>query len=322
MHSAPNDAASDRLIEEAVDLIMLMQDQSGDPEISERIRLWRTTSGQHDAVWRKVAGIYDASGLLLEARQRNERRESLFPTRRNFLIGGLAFTGAGIWGYDVVPDLWLSMQADHITRKGQLQEISLPGGAHTTLGPNSAITLRSHDLRSELELLSGMAFVDHTRDWSAEVSLVARDVNFEVERAKLDLSLDSGSIYLSVAEGRVTLSPVKDRSRTIATLGAGQWLSYEPRHREIEFGARAVDEIANWRDGQLIARNDPVGVLIDRISRWYTGRVIQADPRMNATRISGIFDLSDPISALSAVVRPAGGHLRTLPGGLVLISPV
>lgn len=312
----------DGLIEEAVDLIMLMQDRSGDPHVLESIRLWRGASAQHEEAWRRVAHIHDASGLLLEARQRDERRESLLPSRRNFLFGGLALTGAGIWGYEAVPDLLLRMQADYTTPKGQMQQLALPGGARATLGPDSALALRSGGQQQRLELLSGMAFVDYAGPRSDGLRISAAGVDLTTEEAKLDLSLDAGSVYLQVASGRVLLSRSGVTSGTVATLGAGQWLAYDPRSGGLERGQRAVDEIAHWRDRQLIAHHDPVGVLINRIDRWHTGRIIQVNPGMNAIRISGFFDLTDPVTALSAVVRSAGGHLRELPGGLVVISSV
>lgn len=59
---------------------------------------------------------------------------------------------------------------------------------------------------------------------------------------------------------------------------------------------------------------------MSRIARWQPGRVVLAARSLADQRISGLFDLSNPIMALEAVVHPYGGKVRQISPYLTVIS--
>ena len=105
-------------------------------------------------------------------------------------------------------------------------------------------------------------------------------------------------------------------------LGAGQWVSLDAASGRIERGVRERVQIASWRDKLIVAERESISALVARIGRWVPGRVVIADQSVGAKRVSGVFDLSDPVGALEAVVHPAGARLRRISSILTVISPI
>jgi transmembrane sensor len=90
----------------------------------------------------------------------------------------------------------------------------------------------------------------------------------------------------------------------------------------VDRGKREPGQVGMWRDRLLIADRETVTALVARIGRWIPGRIITADPYIGQQRVSGIFDLSNPLRALEAVVHPAGGRVRQISSFVTVISPV
>jgi len=72
----------------------------------------------------------------------------------------------------------------------------------------------------------------------------------------------------------------------------------------------------------IVAEKESVSALVAKISRWQPGSVVIADPYLGSRVVSGVFDLSDPLRAIDAVVRPFGAKVRKIAPFMTVISPV
>ncbi|WP_315855064.1 hypothetical protein [Chenggangzhangella methanolivorans] len=70
-----------------------------------------------------------------------------------------------------------------------------------------------------------------------------------------------------------------------------------------------------------MAERETISALVARIGR-VPGRIVIADPFVGSQRVSGIYDLQDPIRALQAVVHPAGAQVREISPLLTVVSPL
>ena len=90
----------------------------------------------------------------------------------------------------------------------------------------------------------------------------------------------------------------------------------------MERGKRDASQIAAWRDGMIVAERETVSAVVAKIARWHRGRIMIAGPNFGSRRISGVFDLHDPVAALEAVVHPHGGKVRQISPWLTVVSPI
>lgn len=319
-----NDVApdQDRLLDEAIDLLIRYQNDPENPVANEMIRAWRARGAQHEQVWARVSKVHGASGRILTEERRRERRQSLGLTRRNLMIGGFTAVGAGLAAYVVGPQIVLQARADYRTAKGEKRNIALPDGSVAVLGPESAIALDYRDDSRTIDLLTGMSFFEVASDARRPFRVLSGSLSATALGTAFDVSNDDSILTVSVDHGLVDVRLNNSALAGGEKLGEGQWITFDPSSGGIDRGKRESGQIASWRDNLIIAEREAVSALVARIGRWMPGRVVMADPYIGRQRVSGVFDLNDPLRALQAVVHPAGGRVRQLSSLVTVISPL
>jgi transmembrane sensor len=315
-------ADQERLLNEAIDLIIRQQNDPDNPVSEELIRAWRGRSRQHEEIWVRVSRVHGASGTILTEQRRIERSESLGLTRRNFMAGGLTILGLGSAAYSFLPGMLIEARADHKTEIGEIRRITLPEGSIATLGPESAIAVNFGTERREIELLAGMCFFEVDRDVNRPFLVACRDLRATALGTAFDVSNDNDKITVAVEHGLVDVQAPNALLQTGVKLEDGQWLTMAADSGRIDRGQKENGQIAVWRDNLIIADEETVDALVSRIGRWLPGRIVMADPSVGSQRVSGIFDLTDPLRTLEAVVHPTGSRVRQVTSYVTIISPL
>lgn len=310
----------DRLLDEAIDLIIRLQNDPENPVTLEMIAGWRARSDEHERIWDKVAGAHGMSGKIVTDQVKAEHKAKSKVTRRKFMIGAATGLGAVGAGTVLLPEAILSARADYMTAKGEIRRVELADGSKATLGPESALAVDYQQERRGLELLRGMCFFEVEEDLQRPFVVEAGRIAATVLGTDFDMSLDADFVSVSVAEGHVRTQapggPWADGQLT-----RGDWARFDPSRRMTFGGRREPGQIAAWRVALLVADREPISALVARISRWCPGRIVVADPFIGEQEVSGLFDLREPYRALEAVVHPAGGRVYRISSYLTVIAP-
>lgn len=310
----------DRLFEEAADLMIRLQNDPANPVSREMVRRWRARGPAYEKAWLEVSEIYGIAGRVLAPGYQAETRFRRGLTRRNLLAGGIIGAGALAGGYLALPGLILRAQADHLTGTAEIRRITLPDGGAATLGPDSAIALHYDSSQRTVTLLAGMAFFEVAKDPSRPFRAAASEMVATARGTAFDLGNDAGLISVSVEHGLVEIDVPGPSLVDGNRLAPGQWATFDERMRLATRGSRDIRQIGTWRSGQILVENEPIRAVVARIARWQPGRVLIADAGFGANRISGVFDPSNPLRALEAVVHPLGGRVRSIGPYLTVIS--
>ncbi len=311
-----------RLLDEAIDLIIRQQNDPDNPVSEELIRAWRGRSRQHEDIWARVARVHGASGTILNEQRRIERSRNLGIARRNFMLGGLGILGLGTAAYSFAPGMLTEARADHVTDKGEIRRINLPDGSIATLGPDSAIAVNFDSARREIELLTGMCFLEVAKGLNRPLSAVCAHLRATTLGSTFDISNDRDSVTVAVDNGLVDVQASNPLVQASVQLEQGQWLTMNTDSGRIDRGRMESGQVAAWRDNLIIADRETVNALVTRIGRWLPGRIVIADPSVGTQRVSGIFDLTDPLRTLEAVVHPTGARVRQVTSFVTIISPL
>lgn len=304
----------DKLFAEAFDLIIRHQTDPADPLVRDQIRRWRGCDPSHEAVWAEAMAIHVMAGRVVQAR-RGESKAPAGISRRSLIFGGGAVLAAWGVGALVGPGILLRAQADHMTATAELRRVSLPDGSLAALGPDSAIRSHFSPHSRRVELLSGMAFFDVAPD-AGRPFLAVVDALEVTASGAFDLGWNAGFLSVALERGRADVTSAAGNG----TLSAGEWLTLDRESGDVERGWREPGQIAAWRDGVLMVDREPVSSVVARIARWQPGRVAIVTPSLGRQRVSGVYNLTSPESALKAVVQPYGGMVRRLSSWLTIIS--
>ncbi len=309
------------LFREAADLARRLQNDPANPVSLEMVRAWAARSPGHAAAWARVAQIHGMTGKVLgDQRKAGDAQGGL--TRRTLIGGGVIGLGAAVAGTWLGPEAIRRAGADQATSTAEIRRIALADGSVITLGPDSTLAIHFSEDRREITLLDGMAFFEVARDPARPFCVLTGSVSATAIGTAFDVSSDGGYVTISVDQGIVEVRGPNAALVPGERLNVGDWMTLDPSAHKLARGVRDASQIAAWRDGMVIADGETVSALVARIARWQPGRVVIADPFLGSRVVSGVFDLSDPIRALEAVVRPFGAKVRRIGPFATVIFPV
>lgn len=305
---------------EAMALLLRWQAAPRDAEARAEIMRFCEQSDEHRAVWESVKRLYRLTGEATGAPAKEEARQRSKKLTRRAVLGGIgAFTlgGAALEG----PHLWQRWQADITSETGVIGRHVLSDGTKLTLGPDSAIQVAYSPTARNVTLLDGMALFDvaddpqrpfeaRTGEYTARTD---GSTSFEVRR-------NSGRNLIAVGSGSVYVA--KTDSPAPSELSAGDWMAAGPANADPQHGHRDAAQFAAWRHRQLIADEDRIDAVVAEIARWEPARVVIADRELASARVSGIYDLRDPLTALEAVASPYDAKVRRITPWLVVLSSI
>jgi transmembrane sensor len=310
----------DRLFTEATDLMIRLKNDPDNSIPRDMIRQWRARGPDHERAWAEVAEIHGMVLKVITDDRSGRRRGGADFTRRSLLVAGLVGVGAAA-SYVMGPRLLLQARADFITGKAEVRRIALSDGSIATLGPESAIAVRLGEDRRFVRLLEGMAFFDVAHDPARAFRVAVSELTATALGTAFEVSDGAGFLSVAVDRGQVEVEAAAPAAG-VTKLSTGEWMAFNEEDRTIQSGTRDANQMAAWRTGQLFAENEPVASVIAKISRWQSGRTVVVDPGLGAQRVSGVFDVADPVRALQALVHPFGGRVRTVGSYLTVISPI
>jgi transmembrane sensor len=311
--TAGQDQDDERLWREAMEHVLAVRGLAADPGARQAAARWRGSSARHEAAYREAERVWHLAGRVPPAhahRWAGRRAASL--ARRRFVLGGAGALAASVLAVAVLPDAIHRLRGDEATGIAEIRTLELADGSRITLGPDSSVRVALDGGGRNVELVDGMAFFEVAADAGRPFlvrhgGLTVRVVGtaFEVRRmgARLSVAVDRGAVGVS----NVGAPALADRR-----LGPGEWLAVDGAAGTVESGRAALDHVAAWRDSMMVVERRPVSEVAAEIGRWHPGTIVTVDDRLGARRVSGVFDLRDPVTALQAVVEPYGGHVRRL----------
>jgi transmembrane sensor len=167
------------------------------------------------------------------------------------------------------------------------QPVALGDGTRIVLAPGSRMVVSGrHQDQIQLE---GSAFFDVPHDPSRQLVISAgghavRDIGtrFEVFGAGRELKV-------AVAEGYVSVDLPGDSDTRVS---AGQQLTVSGEPAVAEYASIAADDVAGWRSGRLVFRNEPLSLVAGQIGP-HAGVTVSVDRAIADRRFSGVLAIGD-----------------------------
>jgi transmembrane sensor len=308
----------DRVTTEAARWLVALDDDPDDADLRARFEAWRGADPAHAAAWSDTSDIYGlmahtapvhaarwqgAAPMTHARRVAPERRRS--SVRHRVAAGFAVATLAACLAFFFVPGLVTRFQADHMTSTAEVQSLGLDDGSIVRLGPDSAIDVAYKAGERRVRLLKGEAFFEVKPDPQRPFRVVTRDVETVVLGTSFNVRVMSDGAEVSVRSGLVGVEAKASRER----LQPGNWVQVG-WNGNAQRGAIPADEVAPWLHGQIVARDRPLTDVVDELRRYYPGVILVAGSGLGSRRVTGVYNLADPASALRAIVGTHGGTVR------------
>jgi transmembrane sensor len=329
--TAPDDIPPelDPLLRQALAWVIRLHSGAATADDAAALESWRRRSADHEAAFQQAVRLWHslgeatrrlaAAGHLPQAVDVESGKEDIRLSRRALIGGALAASIAA--GYLVVRPplgLWPSLDelaADYRTAKGEQRRVSLSDDVSLTLNTQTSIAVRSQPGEPHIELLSGEAAVVARRSEPAPLVIDAAEGRIAARNASFNVRCLDAAVSVSCIAGNLDVSW---RGHELS-LASEQQVSYSPSDG---FGQALPSDptLRAWQDGLLIVRDWPVNRLVVEINRYRPGKILVMDSRLGGRMISGTFHLDHLDDFIAQAQSLFGANVRSLPGGIVLLS--
>lgn len=220
----------------------------------------------------------------------------------------------------VGPEISTRLRADYVTDTGQMTTITLADNSQVTLAPETALRVTYETDVRAISLLTGEAFFEVTPDAKRPFRVAARNVNVTVLGTGFDVSDGAGQTRVAVAHGLVRVDNADHLTAHSERLEPGQNVRVDDAGQVVR-GTVPTDQIAPWRTRQLIAQDQPLGDVVDRLRRYFNGTILITDDALANRSVTGVYRLSDPIPALRAIAKAQNAVVREITPWVLVVSP-
>ena len=302
---------------------------------ADAFRQWAALSAAHAQAWRELMRVWSALDPLLAeeaARQaeaaRSRTRGHRFwpalsnalhsPGRRAFLGGAVAASvTAGVLAVDPPLGLWPSvgeLTADYSTATGEQRQVALGEGVSVRMNTQTQINrVQGMQGARGLALVAGEAEIATAGE--AELFVEAGGGRLQARGARFNIRHTGPEVCVTCLDGRVLVS-VNGQQRSVE---AGRQVVYDPSGLH-EVVRADLANVSTWGTGVLSFDGTPLAEVIAEINRYRPGRIILRNEALGRVAVRMQLSLRSIDNALAMIRELYGAKLRSLPGGIVLLS--
>ena len=216
---------------------------------------------------------------------------------RTWIIGAAAACLAVI----TVPSLMVHVQADYLTGRAETKDVELADGSLARLAPHSAIAVTYATNHRQVRLLKGETWFDVRRD------------------AARPFYIDANGVTTELARGRVRVDYTHAAPPVSEQLLPGQAV-HVGFDGTVSRDSRPVEQVAAWRNRQIIVHDRPASEVIDALRPWYSGVIIVRSDGFDGQRVTGLYNAANLVEALKGLTQAYGGSVSTVTPWLILLS--
>ena len=345
LKSDPQSPIPNDVLEQASAWILRLEDHPVNEPLLKQHREWLQSSAEHQRAWAQACRVWDMAGqtehgtsALMQATDigpanhhdnvisiRPEQKTGYAsagssPSRLRSVFGWATAAAAAVFMLLGAQPMMFWLKADVATGAGQMQTVTLEDGSNIVVGADSGLGYTISAQNRSVTLLKGEAWFDVAEDPSRPFIVNAGELSVSVTGTQFNVGITDRTLSVALAEGSVQIE--RNGAQQTSTLSPGQRyrLDLDSGHAEIV----QIDPIqmGAWRNHRLVVQDMPLADVVHTIDRYYSGVIhIWRSERVADVRITGVFDLSEPESALNTLVGSYDASLLELTPWVLVVSP-
>ena len=302
------DASPGKALEEAAEWMIVLQ--SPTPAQCQAFDAWLAENPLNIDAYSKACAAWNHAAVAHVAQALEAPRSAAKPRRaRSWRYAVAAMLIVGVASVSNLP---LRLQADHLTAAGERQQFNLNDGTQVVLNTDTALSSDGQEGTRSAHLYQGEAWFDvpgRTRPLAVQAGPLVAHAN----GSTFTVRLLNGETRVQVARGEVQL----EGARQTLNVPAGMGVSLDASG----FGRPAPlhpDEDLAWLRGRLVFVDRPFKQVLAELSRYYPGWIVMANGALGERRITGNYNVQDPVAALRALAQITAASLHELPAVMLL----
>lgn len=282
---------------------------------------WMGESARHREAFAQLAATWDEASSLLASTTATPRdaeddaASASVATRwrgaatRRRAYGAFALAACVAACVVILPPM---IPREYASGTGELRTVTLADGSRMQLGGNSTVRVQYLPWARHAALTRGEAAFDIVHAPARPFAVAAGHTQVRVLGTAFHVDrLGDGAVGVQVTRGLVHID-IGGRAMPVAAGGAV---------RSDRAGIRQVGmelEDQSWQSGWFVARNVPLGDLIEKLRRYSPVPITVADPAVSDQLIVGRFHVARPELVVAAIRDSYGLTVRSAPDGITI----
>lgn len=199
----------------------------------------------------------------------------------------------------------------------------LPDGSTLVLAPRTRVVVNFDGHTRHLALSGGEAYFNVRQHPTQPFIVHAGSVGVTAIGTAFDVRLEQARIVVTVQEGTVALDSAAANAAGAVRwqVTAGHRISYDLQSRDAEVTAVDAEQALDWREGRLQYSDQPLGDVVEDVSRYTARAITVRDARLSGLRFTGtvfVNGIDDWLGALESTF-----HVSAVPeaDGSVTLVP-
>lgn len=329
------------LLRQATDWMMRLSAAPADRALHDAAEAWRTGAPAHAEAWRQAERAWRAVAFATPAEATPREAKAGEPGLLHFpppahptpthpsrvRVSRWAMTALSLLTVLVLslywPSLIMNFSADHATATAEHRSISLQDGSIVELGAASALDVEFGETRRLVTLRAGEAFFGVKPGDARPFTVRAGDVSVVVTGTAFNVRLDDKAVAVAVEHGSVEVSMSRHapggKTPAQRQLRAGDQLVVRS-DGSVEQTTVPVTEMGSWRRYRMFVDGASISEVIAELRRYNSGWIVVTDGNLLRQRVTGLYDLRDPVEALRVLVGPFGTQVHSISPLLTVVS--
>jgi transmembrane sensor len=341
----------DRIIDEAADWFIRLQDCDLSTKDREAFSDWLSGSSEHVREYLALANLHaeiaeapgtvSSNDLIDLARAANS--QNVIPLHEAAAASGSSFAlaeqssnarAAGRRGrvgaialLALVCVLWLHPDdnaARYTTGIGEQNSFPLADGSLITLNAVSSVHVHFTNHFRDVQLVSGEALFTVAKNPDRPFRVLINDGVIQAVGTQFNVYHRGEDTTVTVVEGTVRVSG------GLSSADAANWVPVKAGQRA-QVGAKAAPIIVNdvdpsvdtsWRERRLVFQSRPLSEVVAEFNLYNETALVISDPRLNEVRVSGSFYTNDPRSFALFLQEAKLAKQKDESTRIVLLAPV
>ncbi len=326
---------SEKANQEALGWLIALQEDPDDEDVQARFDTWLKSGRGNQQAWAEAQHVWNVLGDAKNApamptaapKAGAGSRSNASPLQATSGSRGrsrpFVWAAAGVAAvcltilFQPAINIWL--RADYSTSTAQVRDIRLEDGSIVHLGADSAIEVSFEPAARRVRLLSGEAYFEVEPNPARPFQVEAKNVETTVLGTAFNVQMMSNGVAVAVNHGRVGVEAPQVQQGLEDPLGAGDWVRVD-WGGHVERGNDEPELVGGWRRGMLVVKDRPIVEVVDEIRRHYSGTIVMPETELGRQRVTGVYDLRNPVEALRAVAQVHGANARRISPWMTVIS--
>lgn len=294
------------------------------PPVETGLRRWLAESAEHRRAFELANELWEVASRIPDgALPRLMRWKRVAPASSARFPRAAAFGAAAAVLIALGAAVFFWRDPVLTTNIGEQRTVTLEDGTRVSLNTATQLVVQYDDRRRSVQLKSGEALFDVSRDPNRPFVVTAGGRSIEVLGTSFIVRRDPTQTAVTLVEGKIAVTPTRPVSAAPVSsdrviLSPGERATFPTNAPAPTLDRPTLEKLTAWQRGLVALDRTPLSDAVAEMNRYSAAELVIDSPEAAQARISGVFRAGESLSFAQAIARTYRLAVSEQPGRIVI----